>query len=160
MSTNLLPRFALFVGLCALAGGAAASSPAPIAAKSGLDRESSKSYIRAFHEAIFLHRNTGMAHQYLAPTLIQHDPEIADGVAGFLNYYQQLLATYPHSSSEIRRITASGDLVTVHVLQRLTPWDRGSVQIHMYRLSPLGIAEHWVVRNPIPASSLNANGLI
>jgi predicted SnoaL-like aldol condensation-catalyzing enzyme len=166
MPTNLLLRSALVVGLGALAGGAAASSQAPSVAVTAAEseREFRIRYIQSFYQQVFLGRNTLQAHGYVIPTLIQHDPEIENGIDGFIKYYKQLFTTYPNYSAEIRRITASGDRVTVHVLERLNPWDRGNVQIHMYRMVPTAtsaaIAEHWVVGNPIPATSLNANGLI
>jgi len=163
MPTNLLLRSALVVGLGALAGGAAASIPVSTAAVTAAesDREIARCVVTVFHEETFGRKTTAMIHHAMAPNLIQHDPAIEDGRAGFLKYHQQLLTTYPHYSAEIRRVTTDGRLVTVHVLERRNPWDRGDVQIHMYRYVPfVGIAEHWVVRNPIPATSLNANGLI
>jgi predicted SnoaL-like aldol condensation-catalyzing enzyme len=162
MLTNLLLRSTLVVGLVAPAGGAAASYPVQTAAVTAAesDRELHKRLITGFYEETFGRKTEAMIHHAFDTNLIQHDPAIENGRAGFLKYHKQLIATYPNYSAEIRRITASGDLVTVHVLERLNPWDRGNVQIHMYRISPVAITEHWVVGNPIPATSLNANGLI
>ena len=155
MSANLLLRFALAAGLCVLAGGVAAYPPPGGMA----DRQSQKNLILAFYQVAFSGTSRPVD-GFFARSFIQHDPEIEDGIAGFKKYRQHLLTAYPHYSSEIRRITASGGLVTVHVLERLNPWDRGNVQIHMYRISYGAIAEHWVVGNPIPATGRNANGLI
>jgi predicted SnoaL-like aldol condensation-catalyzing enzyme len=162
MPTNSLLGSALVVGLGALASGAAAFSPVPTVAIAAAEsqREANKRLVTVFHEETFGRKTANMIHQVIAPNLIQHDPVIEDGRAGLLKYHHQLITRYPNYSAEIRRITASGDLVTVHVLERLNPWDRGNVQIHMYRVSPFAITEHWVVVNPIPATSLNANGLI
>lgn len=162
MPKNLILRSVVGVGLCLLAGGAAASSSPPTAAVTAAesDREWHKRLITVFYEETFRQRSTAMIYHAMVPDLIQHDPKIEDGRAGFLKYHEHLLTTYPRYSNEIRRIASDGNLVTVHVLERLNPWDRGNVQIHMYRISSLGIVEHWVVGNPIPATSLNANGLI
>jgi predicted SnoaL-like aldol condensation-catalyzing enzyme len=152
-------RAGLAAGLSTLAGAAPASWPVSTAAATITSSDADKAAVLAFHEAAFGRLDLNEARRYLGASFIQHDPAIEDGVAGFTRYHQRLRATYPRYSYEIRRAVSSGGLVTVHALQRPNPWHRGDVQIHMYRVVNGALAEHWAVGNPIPATSLNANGL-
>ena len=157
---NPFVRFGLIAGLLTLAGAAAASQPVSTVAATAFSRDADKGVVLAFYEVAFGRLDLNKARRYLDEGFIQHDPAVEDGVDGFARYHQRLRTTHPRYSYEIRRAISSGGLVTVHVLQRLNPWDRGDVQIHMYRVVDGALAEHWVVGNPIPATSLNANGLI
>ncbi|WP_250626367.1 nuclear transport factor 2 family protein [Pinirhizobacter soli] len=157
---NPFVRLGLTVGLLTLAGAGLASSPVSTAAVTPASSDADKAVVLAFHEAAFGRLDLNEARKYLGASFIQHDPAVEDGVAGFAGFHQRLRASYPQYSYEIRRAISSGGLVTVHVLQRPNPWDRGEVQIHMYRVVNGVLTEHWAVGNPIPATSLNANGLI
>jgi predicted SnoaL-like aldol condensation-catalyzing enzyme len=171
---NSVTLSGLAAALLTLACTAAASGPTPAMAAGGdapgptstaaaaatVDADADKALVLAFYEAAFGRLDPNVVRTYFGYHFIQHDPAIEDGVNGFARYHQKLIADYPKYSYEIRRAVSSGGLVTVHVLQRLHPWDRGDVQIHMYRVANGALAEHWAVGNPIPATSLNANGLI
>lgn len=171
---NSAVSLGLAAGLLSLAGAVAAAEPTPtlaatsatagqtpavVASAADAAADADKALVLAFYDAAFGRLDPNVVRTYFGFSFIQHDPAIEDGVNGFARYHQKLIATYPHYSYEIRRAISSGGLVTVHVLQRPHPWDRGDAQIHMYRVANGALAEHWVVGNPIPDTSLNANGL-
>ncbi|HEY4146866.1 nuclear transport factor 2 family protein [Pinirhizobacter sp.] len=159
MQSNPFLRYGLAAGLLTFASVATASD-AMSSATETVSYDSDKTLVLDFHEAAFACLDLREAHKYLSASFIQHDPAVEDGVAGFAKFHASLRSAYPRYSSEVRRAISSGGLVTIHVLQRLNPWERGDVQVHMYRVVGGKIAEHWVAGNPIPATSLNANGLI
>jgi len=145
--------------ISATSTAAAPASPSTEAATAAVDADADKALVLAFYEDAFGRRDPNVVWTYFGYNFIQHDPTIEDGVNGFARYQQKLLADYPQYSYELRRAVSSGGMVTVHVLERPHPWDRGNVQIHIYRVANGALAEHWVVQRPIPDTSLNANGL-
>lgn len=115
--------------------------------------------VREFYEAGLNRKDADAASLYLGPEYIQHNPAATDGAAGFAKFIAYLRHNHPQAHSEIRRSFSDGDFVILHVLERLEPGDRGNAIVDTFRLERRKIVERWDVKQEIPASSANSNGI-
>jgi predicted SnoaL-like aldol condensation-catalyzing enzyme len=95
--------------------------------------------------------------QYVAPSLYQHDPTLADGSAALKQAYASLFAQYPAYSISIAQVAAEGDLVAVHAHVRNAPSDLGQAVVYLYRVQHGKIVEQWDSVQAVPATSANDN---
>ena len=54
---------------------------------------------------------------YVGEDYIQHNPDVADGKQGFIDYFNRMQSEYPDKSIEFVRAVAEGDLVALHTHQ-------------------------------------------
>ena len=99
--------------------------------------------------------------RYNAPTLVQHSPVIAAGLGALT---QNLSAHFsPDSpvrqSVQVVRLLAQGDLVLVHRHGTSPDAPQGYVAADLFRLEDGRIAEHWDVKQSVPASSVNGHAM-
>jgi predicted SnoaL-like aldol condensation-catalyzing enzyme len=93
-------------------------------------------------------------------TYTQHNPFAADGPQAFIDFFTAFKQQFPHSSVDIVRVIAECDLVVTHSHFRVSPEDRGSAVMDIFRLDKRGkIVEHWDVIQAIPETSANENGM-
>jgi predicted SnoaL-like aldol condensation-catalyzing enzyme len=95
--------------------------------------------------------------QYVAPSLYQHDPTLANGSAALRQSYASLLAQYPNYGIQIAQVTAEGDLVAVHAHVRDTPSELGQSVVYLFRVRDGKIVEEWDSTQNVPATSANDN---
>jgi predicted SnoaL-like aldol condensation-catalyzing enzyme len=93
-----------------------------------------QSVVRDFYEAALNRKDFRAASRFIGNTYIQHNPRAEDGPAGLAKFIAHLRTEYPASHWEIKRFVTDGDLVAVHVLEKLQPEDRGSAVIDIFRL--------------------------
>ena len=103
------------------------------------------------------------AYAYWAtPDFIQHNPDIADGVAG----HRAFFAEAEHKYGVVRNWVSVTDMLLVdgdmfarfsHVFR--SPDDTGRMFADIWRVKDGRIVEHWDVIQPFPASKANHNGL-
>ena len=96
-------------------------------------------------------------HECFSDTYIQHSPYIEDGVEAVLNVFANRFERYPDFSIEIKRTSAEGDLVWMHLHAKLTPDDRGIAGMHIFRMKNGKFVEHWGVGQAVPETSMNDN---
>jgi predicted SnoaL-like aldol condensation-catalyzing enzyme len=160
------------IAACALIAGALvrpsvaqnanASDAACATEKTRLDRN--KKTVRAFYDLAFNQSKPAEAiAQYSGVTYIQHNPEVADGKQGFIDYFMQLAKRYGGKKRvEFIRFVAEDDLVTVHCRHTFREW-HGDVQwagIDIFRLDGEGkIVEHWDVLQKVTSSAAHTNSM-
>ncbi|MBC7877858.1 MAG: nuclear transport factor 2 family protein [Anaerolineales bacterium] len=65
----------------------------------------------------------------------------------------------PNKVFEVKRVIAAGDLVVVHSHVRQKPGDLSAAVVHIFRFENGKIVELWDLGQPIPAESINKNGM-
>jgi len=94
---------------------------------------------------------------YVGSQYIQHNPDVADGVEGFVQYFERMQREYPQKSIEFVRAVAEGDLVALHTHQTW-PGNDQYVTMDFFRFDAEGkICEHWDAIQQIPETSKNPN---
>jgi predicted SnoaL-like aldol condensation-catalyzing enzyme len=94
---------------------------------------------------------------YIGDQYIQHNPDVADGTQGFIDYFERMGAEYPEKSIEFVRAIAEGDLVALHTHQTW-PGNDQYVTMDFFRFDENGkIVEHWDSIQQIPKDAKNEN---
>jgi len=90
---------------------------------------------------------------------IQHNPDVANGVQGFIDYFDRMQTEYPEKSIEFVRCIAEGDLVALHTHQTW-PGNDQYATMDFFRFDEKGkICEHWDAIQKVPEKSANKNGM-
>ena len=103
--------------------------------------------------------NIDEAAAYLGLHFVQHNPRSKDGVEGFRSLFQDLKKQFPGVRADVKRAFSDGDFVILHVHVKLQPEELGLAIVEIFRLEHGKIVEHWDVRQPIPETSANTNGM-
>ena len=94
---------------------------------------------------------------YIGNEYIQHNPDVADGLQGFIDYFERMQSEYPEKSIEFVRAVAEDDLVALHTHQTW-PGNDQYVTMDFLRFDVNGkICEHWDAIQQIPKQSANPN---
>ncbi|WP_422360928.1 ester cyclase [Reichenbachiella sp.] len=94
---------------------------------------------------------------YVGDDYIQHNPDVANGTKGFIDYFERMQKEYPEKSIEFVRVIAEGDLVALHTHQTW-PGNDEYVTMDFFRFDDKGkIVEHWDAIQQIPETSANPN---
>lgn len=94
---------------------------------------------------------------YVGDDYIQHNPDVANGYDGFIDYFERMQADYPEKSIEFVRCIGEGDLVALHTHQTW-PGNDEYVTMDFFRFDDNGkIVEHWDAIQQIPPTSANPN---
>ena len=116
-------------------------------------------YVRAYNE-----RDEDAMRAAFAPVLVQHAPNVPDGVEGLTSFNLMEFEDLPDPHVDVRRVFADGDLVALHshfLFDRRDLGDDkgdGYARISLFRLEDGLIAEHWSVSQPVNQSFTSPNG--
>ncbi len=121
--------------------------------------EENKKNAVAFYETAFLGNPQKAVEDYVGDVYIQHNPDVEDGIEGFVNYFSRMQKEYPEKSIEFLRVIGEGDLVALHTLQTW-PGNDQYITIDFFRFDKQGkICEHWDAIQQVPKQMKHQNGM-
>ena len=122
-----------------------------------MDQQQNKDNAIAFYRMAY-EGNPGKAIElYVGHEYIQHNPDVEDGLDGFIKYFKRMQNEYPDKSIEFVRSVAEGDLVALHTHQ-VWPGNEEYITMDFFRFDENGkIVEHWDSIQKIPGTSANNN---
>ncbi len=115
--------------------------------------------VMAFYEDGLNRRNFTAALSYLSPDFVDHNPQVADGTQGLVDYFTEFWKAHPRFRIEVKRVFIEGNLVACHVRSHGGPTENGEAIVDIFRLENGKIVEHWDVNRPIPKSAANPNSM-
>lgn len=119
--------------------------------------EENKKNAIAFYKTAYKGNPKKAVKQYVGEEYIQHNPDVANGTQGLINYFDRMQVEYPEKSIEFVRCIAEGDLVALHTHQTW-PGNDEYITMDFFRFDEKGkIVEHWDAIQQIPESSSNPN---
>lgn len=122
-----------------------------------MNLEQNKQNAIAFYKMAYEGNPTKAVDLYIGDEYIQHNPDVADGLQGFIDYFDQMQREYPEKSIEFVRCIAEGNLVALHTHQTW-PGNDQYVTMDFFRFDEHGkICEHWDAIQQIPEKSANPN---
>ncbi len=112
-----------------------------------------------FYKMSYLGKPAEACKKFLGDKYIQHNPDVANGVQGFIDYFDRMQTEYPEKSIEFLRCIAEGDLVALHTHQTW-PGNDQYATMDFFRFDEKGkICEHWDAIQKVPEKSANKNGM-
>lgn len=122
-----------------------------------MDIQQNKSNAIAFYKMAYLGNPKKAVDQYVGDDYIQHNPDVANGTQGFIDYFERMRLEYPEKSIEFVRSIAEGNLVALHTHQTWPDNDQ-YITMDFFRFDENGkICEHWDAIQQIPEESANPN---
>ncbi|MGP4734259.1 MULTISPECIES: nuclear transport factor 2 family protein [unclassified Psychrobacter] len=113
----------------------------------------------AFYQTAYEGNPQRAVADYVGDDYIQHNPAVANGKSGFIEYFERMQAQYPNKSIEFVRCIAEDDLVSLHTHQVWHNEDKTIdefVTMDFFRFDDSGkIVEHWDSIQQIPKDSTN-----
>ena len=82
-----------------------------------MNLETNKRNAIAFYRTAYLGNPKLAIEMYVGKEYIQHNPAVANGTQGFIDYFERMQKEYPEKSIEFVRCIAEGDLVALHTHQ-------------------------------------------
>jgi predicted SnoaL-like aldol condensation-catalyzing enzyme len=136
--------------LIGIIAGGALSSPAPaqsqertVVAPDTLGAEARQAMIDIFRK-----KDATAVDRYFAPSFVQHDPGIADGVAGMKSFAAEV-ASSPAADITIHRTLVDGNFVLLHSkYQGVARYAGPAIAFDLFRFENGKIAEHWGGQEP------------
>ncbi|MFZ1807087.1 MAG: nuclear transport factor 2 family protein [Cyclobacteriaceae bacterium] len=122
-----------------------------------MNLENNKNNAIAFYKTAYEGNPKKAIELYVGAEYIQHNPAVANGTQGFIDYFEKMQSEYPEKSIEFVRCIAEDDLVALHTHQTW-PGNDEYVTMDFFRFDKDGkICEHWDSIQQIPEKSANPN---
>lgn len=139
-----------------MASGSAVAAPAAHV-RNVATEEANRQLVVDFYDKFFNRHEVKEAAKVVDEHYRQHNPDVPDGKAPFVNYFTGFFKENPHSAARIVRSAADGDLVWLQVHSTNDSKDRGQAVMDIFRVSNGKIVEHWDIIQSVPEKSANAN---
>jgi predicted SnoaL-like aldol condensation-catalyzing enzyme len=88
-----------------------------------------------------------------------HNPFFAGDAQALMMGMEENARQNPEKRLDVLRALEDGDLVAVHSFVKQNSNDQGAALVHLFRFEGDRIAELWDIAQPVPAESVNANGM-
>jgi len=126
--------------------------------------EATRTVAMGFLRTMFVEGDVRRAYDtFAAEDLIQHNPGMADGLAGHRVYFAQIEKRTGSSAGAWANVNnmilVDGDLFALHHHAFTSPNDPGRVFVDIWRVDGGRIVEHWDVIQAIPTEMAHANGM-
>ena len=122
-----------------------------------MNLEKNKENAIAFYQTAYLGQPKLAIEKYVGNEYIQHNPAVANGTQGFIDYFERMQVEYPEKSIVFVRSIAEGDLVALHTHQTW-PGNDQYITMDFFRFDDNGkVCEHWDSIQQIPEKSENPN---
>ena len=122
-----------------------------------MNLEENKKNAIAFYKTAYEGNPKDAVRLYIGEEYIQHNPHVANGTQGFIDYFERMKEEYPDKSISFVRAVAEGDLVALHTHQ-IWPGNDQYITMDFLRFDENGkICEHWDAIQQIPETSANQN---
>ncbi|MEL6478038.1 MAG: nuclear transport factor 2 family protein [Pseudomonadota bacterium] len=105
-----------------------------------------KALIAAFFDICLIGRETDRMGAFIAPDLLQHSPDLGDGLDSFQSFYAA--ADCPLSYQERFLMVGEGSFVAT--LNRAKWDDQDLCRANLFRIAGGKIVEHWDLSEPVP----------
>ena len=100
--------------------------------------------VREFTEVVFNGKDLSVIDKYMRDDYIQHNPTVAQGKAGFIDFASnRFFKSFQELRLIIKNIYEAGDMVICHNHAVLKPLDVENIVFDVYRLQDGKLAEHW-----------------
>ncbi|MDN5202699.1 hypothetical protein QQ008_15020 [Fulvivirgaceae bacterium BMA10] len=110
-----------------------------------------KSIVRTYTNEVLIGKKSEWQ-KYLSEDLIQHNPELTNGIPSLVSYYRSF------EIMNIHRVIGEGNFVAT---QSHGKYENSSFVVYdIYRLEEESIVEHWSVKQKIPNKMAHINGMI
>jgi predicted SnoaL-like aldol condensation-catalyzing enzyme len=123
-------------------------------------KDQNRQTVTAFYEMMFNDCDPRRAVElFVGADYTQHNPHVADGKKGFIEYFERMAREYPRKNVSIKRTVCEGNYVVLRCHQ---VWPGGDeyAGIDIFRLDSDGkIVEHWDTLQAMPKSSAHENGM-
>lgn len=96
-----------------------------------------------FTEEVFNKGKLELIPQYMREDYKQHNPTVAQGRSGFVEFAARFTGLFPQLNLQIKHIYEDGDIVICHNLAVLKPGEIENIVFDVYRLQDGRLAEHW-----------------
>jgi predicted SnoaL-like aldol condensation-catalyzing enzyme len=114
-----------------------------------------KKMVADFYQSLFGDKNQAAIDQYIADTYIQHNPSLPDGKDPLKKAAAVWFKGQPKDTVDVKHLGADGNFVYIHTKSKMG--NKMYSTIDIYRLENGKIAEHWDVKQEVPAKSANAH---
>lgn len=150
-------RTSLSIATLLLSAASTAVLAAPPSTRDLNAEEANRALVVNFYDQFFNHHEVAEASKVVAENYIQHNPEVPDGKAPFVDYFTGFFKENPESRARIVRSATDHDLVYLHVHSITSQKDRGQAVVDIFRVKDGMITEHWDVIQEVPSQSANEN---
>ncbi|WP_179338761.1 nuclear transport factor 2 family protein [Winogradskyella ludwigii] len=122
-----------------------------------MNLEQNKQNAIAFYKMAYEGNPKKAIELYVGDKYIQHNPAVANGTQGFIDYFERMQTEFPNKSINFVRSIAEGDLVSLHTHQ-IWPDNDQYITMDFFRCDDNGkIVEHWDAIQQIPKTAANEN---